>query len=427
MPAKGPENGQQAITELLASRIGLRESSLGYGGLTKPVAQGMAQLGLTDIAAYFRRLASDETALHALIERVVVPETSFFRNPESFDYLRQHVLSAASGQPRKHCWRILSLPCSTGEEPYSIAITLLEAGLPAHAFHIEGVDISTRALASAQRGRFTRYSFRTSPGYSPDQYIQRYFKRRQGQYHMVEPLRQQVQFHRGNLIDPQYLRAHQPYDIIFCRNVLIYLHQTARDRALKTLDHLLVPQGLLFVGFAETGQIDRQRFSPVSSPQAFAYQKRAAEKPIAALINANRLSVKTAKPQQVAPFSVTPFSVAASSVASPSVTQQQPVTDSADLMTIRDLMAEEQLTLALAQCKRYIEKAPASAEAYLLLGELYRILGQNASAESSFQKALYLAPECTEALIHCIELAEQKGDRIATHRLRLRLERRLSH
>ncbi|MEL7521711.1 MAG: chemotaxis protein CheR, partial [Cyanobacteria bacterium J06553_1] len=84
MPAKGPENGQQAIAELLASRIGLRESSLGYGGLTKPVAQGMAQLGLTDIAAYFRRLASDETALHALIERVVVPETSFFRNPESF-------------------------------------------------------------------------------------------------------------------------------------------------------------------------------------------------------------------------------------------------------------------------------------------------------------------------------------------------------
>ncbi|MEM9089854.1 MAG: CheR family methyltransferase [Cyanobacteria bacterium P01_F01_bin.53] len=402
-----------AIAALLASRIGLNANSLGRMGLAKPVEQAMARLGFTDSELFLRHLKTSTRALDALIDSVVIPETSFFRNPESFVYLRDYIEAAEKAQPQKRSqkrrWRVLSLPCSTGEEPYSIAITLLEAGLPAGSFHIDGVDISKQALASARQGSFAPYSFRKTVSYSPDQHIQRYFQLSQRRYQMVDQLRSHVQFHQGNLAEPNCLQGQAPYDIIFCRNLLIYFHQKARDRALQKLDRLLVPNGLLFVGYAEASQIDLQRFKSVSRPQAFVYQKLATPTMHNTMHNgATHLGARPVDSPQ------------------PTVSIQQMATDSISLETIREFMEKGQLEPALAQCDHYLQNEPVSAAAHLLLGEIYQAKGQYACADSAFQKVLYLDPSCTEALIYRVEMAEQAGDRAVTQRLLRRLERRLN-
>lgn len=93
-----------------------------------------------------------------------------------------------------------------------------------------------------------------------------YFQMSEGRYCLNGEVRSRVQLRQGNLVDPLCLKDQPPYNIIFCRNLLVYLHRAARDRAIETLDRLLVPNGLLFVGYADTGPIDLQRFVSVAVP-----------------------------------------------------------------------------------------------------------------------------------------------------------------
>lgn len=270
---KDQQTPQREIEALLSRHIGLNINSLGAATLAQSMSQAMGAMGCTDAAAFLNCLNESEKALEALVEAVIVPETSFFRSPESFTYLRDYLVSVAQTQTHQRSWRVLSLPCSTGEEPYSIAITFLEAGVPSDKFQVDGVDISPTALTKAQQGVYQGYSFRRSAAHSPDQYIQQYFQLVQDRYHLDAAVKSQVQFHHGNLASADCLRDHGSYDIVFCRNLLIYLHQAARDRALQNLYRLLVPNGLLFVGYAETHQIDRQRFAPIRAPKAFVYRR----------------------------------------------------------------------------------------------------------------------------------------------------------
>ena len=424
------------IAALLNQLIGLNETSIGSAGVQRAIAQAMRSVGYRDVEAYWQHLQGSQAAIAALIEAIVVPETSFFRNPESFAFLKRWA-SQTGRQADEAPLRLLSLPCSTGEEPYSIAMTLLEAGLSVEQFQVDALDVSEAALTQARRGLFGAYSFRPgqSVAASLDTIVDRYFQRDGERYQLIDRVRSPVQFRPGNLADPMCLYQTQPYDVVFCRNLLIYFHQAARDRAMRTLHRLLKPNGLLFLGYAETNQIHPDQFESIRSPQAFVY-RRVASPPAR---RGGAAAANTVPPIDLPlrpGLSVTPKTMADVVKSIPIKPPINPTLPSAirpprlsppaaqiSLRDIRSMADRGELPIAAAQCDRYLHTHPTSAAAYLLLGEIYQGQGNDEAAMQAFRKAIYLDPTCVEALLYLALRYEDQGHLAAAERLRQRIQR----
>ncbi|NEQ42589.1 MAG: methyltransferase domain-containing protein [Leptolyngbya sp. SIOISBB] len=425
------------IAALLNQLIGLNETSIGSAGVQRAIVQAMQVAGYRDVEAYWEHLQESQAAIAALIEAIVVPETSFFRNPESFAFLKRWASQTGRQQAAEAPLRLLSLPCSTGEEPYSIAMTLLEAGLSAEQFQVDALDVSEAALAQARCGLFSDYSFRPrqSVAASLDAIVDRYFQREGERYRLSDRVRSPVQFQSGNLADPMCLYQTRPYDVVFCRNLLIYFHQAARDRAMHTLHRLLKPNGLLFLGYAETNQIHPDQFESIRYPQAFVY-RRVASPPT----QGNEAAAASTVPPPDLPLRpelpVAPKTMADVAQSIPVTPPINPTLPSAikpprlsppaaqiSLSDIRSMADRGELPIAATQCDRYLHAHPTSAAAYQLLGEIYQAQGIDKAAMQAFRKAIYLDPTCVEALLYLALLYEDQGHFAAAERLRQRVQR----
>src|SRR6185295_15015300 len=168
--------------------------------------------------------------------------------------------------PREGPLRLLSLPCSTGEEPYSMVMSLFDAGIPADAFRVDAVDISTRVIAQAGRGVYGKNSFRGKELAFRD----RHFEPMVHGYRLNEAVRTPVHFQQGNLFAADFLPGAEIYDVVFCRNVLIYFDRSTQDRALRVLNRLLRDKGVLFVAPAETSLPASHGLVSTNEPLAFA-------------------------------------------------------------------------------------------------------------------------------------------------------------
>lgn len=187
---------QNIIEEMLRQKLGLDTNSIGSRIVARAVKQRQAVCQVGDRTAYLKLLQSSPQEFNQLIEEVVVPETWFFRDKEPFVYLRNYLHEWRSHSSEQ--LRILSVPCSTGEEPYSIAITLLDAGLMPHQFQIDAVDISQVALAKAKQGIYGKNSFRGVE----QQMIQRYFQAVEGRFELQSIVRESANFIWGNVLEP---------------------------------------------------------------------------------------------------------------------------------------------------------------------------------------------------------------------------------
>ena len=264
---------QKEIERLLARRIGLDPVTLGPHLLLRAARRRMAELGLDDLDVYASRVVQSEAELQELVEEVVVPESWFFRDDRPFRWLAAYVRERWVGDPARPPLRILSLPCAGGEEPYSIAITMRDVGLPARRFQVDGVDVSARRLAVAGRGVYSANAFRGSELGGRVQYF-----RAHGQGYEVDPaIRATVQFHQASALDPKLLEGSLPYDVVFCRNLLIYLDAPARACVLAVLDRLLAADGVLFIGHADRLDLtgEPSRFAAAGEPGCFAFRKLA--------------------------------------------------------------------------------------------------------------------------------------------------------
>ena len=153
------------IAALLKERMGLDAESIGIDSVRRAVRERLAARGLDDAQVYWIQLNASEQELQELIEAIVIPETWFFRDPEAFATLVRMVREEWLPKHPEGRLRILSLPCSTGEEPFSIAIWLLENWplVDAHNIEIVGSDINTRALSEARAGRYGERSLARLP------------------------------------------------------------------------------------------------------------------------------------------------------------------------------------------------------------------------------------------------------------------------
>ena len=225
------------ISALLERQTGLDAPVPGPEHSRRAVDGRRHELGLSP-ALYAARLQQDAEEGQALTDLVTVTETWFFRDLIPFELLAREALSL------RRAPKVLCAPCSSGEEAYSAAIYLHEAGLM--EFDIHGIDICRPALERAREGRYSRHSFREN---APP-FCARYF-RDEGDFRIAEELKRNVVFKQGNLLERQTLAALPEFDFIFCRNMLIYLTPAARLTVLQNLLERLRPGGLLFTGHSE--------------------------------------------------------------------------------------------------------------------------------------------------------------------------------
>ncbi|GBO53955.1 chemotaxis protein methyltransferase CheR [Pseudanabaena sp. lw0831] len=398
------------ITKLLSQTIGLDPDVVGLSQITRAVETRRVSCNLPDIDRYWTRLQTSAIELEELIELIIVPETWFFRDGKPFDYLKTYVNTEWRLKPNRNLLQLLSVPSSTGEEPYSIAISLLEAGLQPKQFTIDAIDISQRSLTKARRGIYTKNSFRGDAW----QERSHYFQQNDQGYELSKSIRDLVNFQQGNVITTLATNQKQ-YDIIFCRNLLIYLKPEVCTQVLAAIDPLLVAGGLLFVGGSETGKIVPEQYSSIRQPFTFAYRKlELPPVPIKPSLNfSNPPQIPTTLDMQTIPKMH--LSTISSAQSSPSL----------DLPVVRKLANEGKLIDATTLCKNYLEKYPTSADAYVLLGELYQADRQNPQAsqkaDQCFQRAIYLEPNSYEALIHLALLKESQGDTTGANIIRQRM------
>jgi chemotaxis protein methyltransferase CheR len=208
-----------------------------------------------------------------MFNRITINETSFFRNDAQLDVFENQILpkllEARASSKRIRIW---SAACSSGEEPFTIAMQLHRTlGIRLSDWNIEilGTDISEKALSTAQSGKYTSYAVRTTPALMKE----RYFKEEGRHFVLDETIRSMVNFEVHNLKDSLAAKRHGIWDVIFCRNVLIYFDDEMKSRVLSTFGKQLADDGTLFIGHSERIKDLTNDFQQLNIPQGFCYQK----------------------------------------------------------------------------------------------------------------------------------------------------------
>lgn len=422
---------QVTIEFLLETRIGVSVEAIGSKVIEKAVRHRMAVCGLADPAMYLRQLQTSEHEWNELVEMVVIPETWFFRNRQSFTFLEEYIKTEWLPQHHDKVLRVLSLPCSTGEEPYSIAITLLEAGLRPEQVHIDAVDISANALQKAKQGIYGEESFRNKETLV---LRERYFENKKKTYHLHASVKRLVWFLQGNLLDSKVLMDEKPYQVIFCRNLLIYLGSDAKKRTVAVLSRLLTKTGLLFVGHAERPVFEGLEFDWVRQPGVFACRRIHEAQPGKQRKfpqipypferrKTNRISEQS-QVNAVAPVLAERPQVKEQKPLIPPIDRRHPTETTVKLLDrARQLADQGKLEEAFALCEQGLSENPTDVQANFLTGLIWLALGNDEQAETFFTKTVYLDPKHHEALNYLAFIAEYRGQHEKALLLRQRIER----
>jgi len=256
-----------AAEDLLREWIGLDAATIGQASVARAVRDRMAAAGCTDVDAYVAAARTDPAERDRLVEQVIVAESWFFRDRQVFDFVAD-VAATVAAFPGRSPVRILCAPCASGEEPTSVAMALLDAGLASTQFVIDAVDVSHAALERARRGRYSANAFRNADA----GYRDRWFRMDGSAAVLDERVRGCVRYAWANILDRGFADGRDPYDVIFCRNLLIYLTPEARAAVERTLDRLLRPDGVLVLGAAEP-PIMRGDWIPAGAASVFALRR----------------------------------------------------------------------------------------------------------------------------------------------------------
>ncbi len=402
-----------AAEALLRRWIGLDPGTVGHAAIRRAVRKRMGALGLNDVDAYARLAESEPLERDLLVEEVVVAESWFFRDPQVYGFVRRFICDRVAVRERLPV-RVLSVPCAAGEEPYSLAISLLDAGVDPAAFVIDASDISRAAIDRAIAGRYTTNAFRTSDLGFRD----RWFRTEQGVAVLDPVVRESVRFAWGNLLDESFTSSalaagRAPYDVVFCRNLLIYLTSAARADVERALDALLKPDGLLVLGAAEP-PIMKGNWVPAGEGAVFALRRGSPTLPPQLRTIPRRPPVS--EPRSTIGTAATRTGTepqAAAAIAAPAPPPAAPFTQPALQLTLRranELANERRFAEAIEVCVDYQRTAGPASEVYFLMGMVHQSAADLDAAEDCFHKTLYLDAGHAEACLALALLAGQRGD-----------------
>jgi chemotaxis protein methyltransferase WspC len=417
----------------LKDRIGLDVASVGEAIIERAVRQRCAASSAQDSDGYWQLLQTSAREQQALIEAVIVPETWFFRYPESFSTLGKLAQTRLAELMGSRPLRILSLPCSTGEEPYSIAMALFDAGICPQQFQVDAIDISPLSIERATRAIYGKNSFRGEQITFRD----RYFSAEVDGFLLNERVCNQVNFQAGNLLDPTLLAARPAYDFVFCRNLLIYFDLATQQRVFEVLKCMTREEGVLFIGPAEGSLLARLGMRSIGIAQSFAFSRCAekADVPPAAFVSLSLPALAPAtvtrslanRPLRASPRSFAPSPLVRASARVIPAPAGGLDSDAASLLVnIASMANEGKSAEARAACERYLTLYEPVAQVFYWLGLLSDLGGQTAEAQGLYRKALYLQPQHPEALAQLATLLASQGDTAGARRLQERAARGLS-
>jgi len=243
------------FSQLIEQEVGIHLTDAKMPLLVARLGKRVRRLELASFSDYYRRVLDDPAERVAMFDAISTNETRFFREEKHFELLDMQILPAIKAaamqgeRPRSlHVW---SAGCSTGEEPYSLAMTLLSHFDAAEwDLRIDATDLSTRVLDAARAGNWPMRKTAEIPQPLLRRFMLRGTRTQQGSFKAGEELRSIVRFGRLNLTEPFAMAG--KYDLVFCRNVLIYFTNPMRRRVVTNLLDHLVPGGHFFLGHAET-------------------------------------------------------------------------------------------------------------------------------------------------------------------------------
>ncbi|WP_068775401.1 protein-glutamate O-methyltransferase CheR [Paenibacillus sp. FJAT-26967] len=218
--------------------------------------------GYDTFLAYYEALTKDKALFHEFLDRMTINVSEFWRNPNRWEVLESKFLPELRAVSRN--LKVWSAACSTGEEPYTLAMILAQQGALRDT-SVLATDIDDGAIEKARRGIYVERSLKDVPA----AYVQTYFKQEQTVYHIADELKKAVRFQKQNLLEDRFDSG---FDLIICRNVIIYFTEEAKDRLYQKFSKALKPGGILFVGSTE------QIFSPaqydLEPADTFFYRKK---------------------------------------------------------------------------------------------------------------------------------------------------------
>jgi len=382
----------ERIQARLTDLRGIDPASLSRVGMTAAVRRRMKALDVSDLEAYADRVEVDTLEFDRLVAAILVHETSFFRYPGSFELLARE--GVARTKPNStSVLRIACVACSTGEEPASAVMALVEAGVAPERIHVEASDVSARAIEYARRGVYRpRGVLRL-----PDAQRRRWFELDGEGYRLLPSVRERIRLSQANALAPSFGIGAGQFDAVFCRNLLIYLVPEARVKLLETLVRMLRPGGLLFVGHAEVAAARAMGLTMEAPPEAFACRRVAQPTPLPAPKPAPTLP-RRRPPPRPAP--------AVRPVVQDALARASRLADAGDLERARRVLQEA------------IEQGPASADHYHLLALVESACGDDDACEAALRRALYTDPQHDPSLMQLALLHDARGERGRARRLR---------
>ena len=371
---------------LLKQTVGLDATALGRAAIERAVSGRIAASGLHQWRDYLEHARSTEDELQALLDAVVLPETWFFRDRVAYETL---------GRLAVQCWltashgdylRLISVGCGSGEEPYSMAMELLDAGFPPERIRIDAIDISSQALARARQAVYGKESFRGNDL----RFSERYFTTGPEGFKLDAKVRQAVNFFRGNVLADTFLSGRGDYDFIFCRNLLFYFDAATQARVAKVLHEALGKYGVAFVSSSEAELLTKPSFVPVEIPGANAFLKAGKHQ-----VRSATQTARTLRTQVMAP--------------TPEKSGKSPKPQIRSALDLAMRLAERgQWADVRRLCEAYVRDHGESAQALYLLGRARDVEGELEAARGFYGRAIELHPEHTMATLRLAQLPDPK-------------------
>ena len=421
-----------AMLERVAEWAGLALAPDRHAGLARSIRRRMAAHADTAAGAGLDAITADEALLDLVMADLTVGESYFFRDPAQFDFIRESVLPSLLQARPDAPLRVWSAGCATGEEAYSLAILLREAGLAGRS-RVTGTDIVRRRLGRARQGQYTHWSLRGMP----DQAVQTYFRRQGQRFELLPAIRRSVTFRYLNLADARFAHSTSELaemDLILCRNVLIYFSPRTVARVARALLDCLSESGWLLLGGADPPLGALLNCETVLTgagvayrrPRARALPRRAARwettlpRPSPAEAATGPESVLAAPQPREAPAR----DDSARAKHGPS-SGEPPLADALD--EVRRLADAGQFTEAGVLCAAALELAPLCAELHYLNSLLLNEAGLHHEAAGAAGRAVYLDRTLVPAhlALGCVlvRLDEMERARRAFHNAELLLAR----
>jgi chemotaxis protein methyltransferase CheR len=424
------DNDFRSFRDLIARRSGIYFDPEKQELLKDNLLQRMADCGLSNFADYFNLLSSPAGAkeFDYLLNLITIPETYFFRDRSQFRALERFVIPEIikkKSYPGASL-RIWSAGCSTGEEPYTIAM-ILAAGMVDRPIQVLATDVSHDALKAAREGVYTARSVRDMP----QEYLNRFFTRIGDQYFLEDSIKQMVEFRYFNLVtEPYPLMEMSGWDIIFCRNVTIYFQAEATRKVIHNFYLSLREGGYLFAGYSESLRYISDEFNTVQQEGAFFYQKGVPKKTVrkktrkirgrrgTTVRSANKKDPKAVaglKSDEIAQICARAKELlemgqpeGASEILSPYLRESN-TPESVLLLQAEIALNQGDLKKALQLCERIVQREPLSTAGHYLMGVIYLTWEDEARAIEEFKKVLYLEPEHALGRFNLGELYSQVG------------------